>query len=125
VTGRTLAHWFGTGPDVLPCTGSAGATVNATGGLCAYGPETVNTFGTARVGTERAPGYRIVDASAFKQFRTYKEQYIQFRVDGFNVGNIASYAAPGATITTASTWGQITSTLSPARQLQYSLKYEF
>jgi Carboxypeptidase regulatory-like domain/TonB dependent receptor len=125
VTGRTLAHWFGSGPDVLPCTGSAGATVNATGGLCAYGPETVNTFGTARVGTERAPGYRIVDASAFKQFRTYKEQYIQFRVDGFNVGNIASYAAPGATITTASTWGQITSTLSPARQLQYSLKYEF
>jgi len=125
VTGRTLAHWFGTGADALPCTGSAGVTTNANNAPCAYGPETVNTFGTARVGTERAPGYRIVDTSAFKQFRTYKEQYIQFRLDAFNAGNIASYAAPGNTVTTASTWGQITSTLSPARQLQYSLKYEF
>jgi hypothetical protein len=61
----------------------------------------------------------------FKQFRTIKEQSIQVRIDAFNVGNIASYAAPGATATTLATFGQITSTLSPARQLQYSLKYEF
>ena len=125
VTGRTLAHWFGTGSDVLPCTGSTGNQTNANGVQCAYGPETAGAFGTARVGTERAPGYRIVDTSAFKQFRTYENQYIQFRVDAFNVGNIASYSAPGSTATTPSTFGQITSTLSPARQLQYSLKYEF
>ena len=61
----------------------------------------------------------------FKQFRTYKEQFIQFRVDAFNVGNIASYSAPVRRLQRLSTFGQITSTLSPARQLQYSLKYAF
>ncbi len=118
VTGRTLQHWFGTGPTATPCTG-------ASNGTCAYGPELINTFGTARVGTERAPGYRIVDMSAFKEFRTYKEQTILFRADAFNAGNIASYSAPGAAVTTPSTFGQITSTLSPARQFQFSLKYKF
>jgi hypothetical protein len=67
----------------------------------------------------------VIDTSAFKQFHTYKDQYIQFRADAFNVGNIASYSAPAATATTTSTFGQITSTLSPARQIQMSLKYAF
>ncbi|HEY5331797.1 MAG TPA: TonB-dependent receptor [Acidobacteriaceae bacterium] len=123
ITGRSLAHWFGTSNDAIPCP--AGAKVHADATPCAYGPELLNSFGTAHVGTERAPGYRIVDTSAFKQLHTYKEQYLQFRADAFNVGNIASYAAPAATATTTSTFGQITSTLSPARQIQMSLKYEF
>ncbi|QMV18443.1 TonB-dependent receptor [Granulicella sp. 5B5] len=130
IVNRSLAHWFGTGPDVLPCLAttapaSGGPPVNTNGAPCAYGAELTASFGTAHVGTERAPGYRVVDSSMFKQFRTYKEQFIQIRIDAFNVGNIASYAAPGSTATTTSTFGQITSTLSPARQLQYSLKYEF
>jgi hypothetical protein len=123
IKNRSLAHWFGTDPSATPCSGP-----NVVAGVlqaCAYGSELPNSFGTARVGTERAPGYRVVDTSAFKQFRTYKEQYVQFRVDAFNVGNIASYSAPGSTASTPATFGQITSTLSPARQLQYSLKYAF
>jgi hypothetical protein len=123
VKNRTLAHWFGTDPSATPCAGS-----NVVAGVmqpCAYGGELPDSFGTAAVGTERAPGYRVVDTSAFKQFHTFKEQYIQYRVDAFNVGNIASYSAPASTATTTATFGQITSTLSPARQLQMSLKYEF
>jgi len=118
VMNRSLLHWFGTGPSAAPCA-------SADNGTCAYGAELPNSFGTAHVGTERSPGYRVVDSSMFKQFRTYKEQFIQVRIDAFNVGNIASYSAPGSTASTLSTFGQITSTLSPARQLQYSLKYEF
>ena len=118
VKGRTLAHWFGTDPSATPCSA-------ADNGTCAYGAELPNSFGTAHVGTEQAPGFRLVDASMFKQFRTYNEQFIQIRIDAFNVGNIASYSAPGSTASTLATFGQITSTLSPARQLQYSLKYAF
>ncbi len=130
VVNRSLLHWFGTGLDALPCTATTppaggGPPLNANGVPCAYGPELTGGFGTAHVGTERAPGYRQVDASAFKQFHTYKEQYLQFRADAFNVGNISSYAAPGATATTTATFGQITSNLSPPRQIQMSLKYEF
>jgi hypothetical protein len=129
IVNRSLAHWFGTDPSATPCTGP-----NVILGVlqpCAYGAELgptyglANSFGTARVGTERAPGYRVVDSSMFKQFRTYKEQFIQVRIDAFNVGNIASYSYPGSTASTPSTFGQITSTQSPARQLQYSLKYAF
>jgi len=125
ITGRSLSHWFGTSTDAVPCAINATVHTDPNHTPCAYGPESTNSFGTAHVGTERAPGYRIVDTSAFKQFHTYKEQYLQFRADAFNVGNIASYSAPAATITTPSTFGQITSTLSPARQIQMSLKYAF
>jgi hypothetical protein len=118
IVNRSLLHWFGTDPSATPCAA-------ADNGTCAYGAELPNTFGTAHVGTERSPNYRVVDTSMFKQFQTYKEQFIQIRIDAFNVGNIASYAAPGSTASTLATFGQITSTLSPARQLQYSLKYEF
>jgi hypothetical protein len=118
VKNRSVANWFGSDASAKPCTAGDNGT-------CAYGPELPNSFGTARVGTERAPGYRIVDTSVFKQFRTYKEQYIQFRADAFNVGNIVSYAAPASTATTTATFGQITSSLSPARQIQLSLKYAF
>ena len=130
IVNRSLAHWFGTGLDALPCQATTapaggGAPLNTNGVPCAYGSELTNSFGTANVGTERAPGFRDVDASAFKQFHTYKEQFVQFRADAFNVGNISSYAAPAATATTTATFGQITSNLSPPRQIQLSLKYEF
>ena len=117
VIGRSLTNWFGTDPSAKPCTG-------AFNGICAYGPELTNTFGTSRVNTERSPGYRIIDMSIFKEFRTYREQTLIFRADAFNAFNLASYAAPGNSVST-STFGLITSTLSPARQFQFALKYRF
>lgn len=117
IVNRSLNHWFGTDPSASPCSG-------AFNGTCAYGAELPNTFGTTRVGTERAPGYRIVDMSVFKEFATYKEQSLTFRADAFNAFNLASYAAPGNSAS-STTFGLITSTLSPARQFQFSLKYRF
>lgn len=117
VKNRSLAHWFGTDPSASPCGG-------AFNGTCAYGPELANSFGTAHVNTERAPGYRIIDMSVFKEFSIYREQVILFRADAFNAFNIASYAAPNASIVSSS-FGLIASTLSPARQFQFSAKYRF
>ncbi len=125
---RSIRHWFGTDPSANPCTG-------ADNGICAYGAEQVGQFGTAHVNTERAPGYRVIDLSLFKSLLTTESQTFTFRADAFNVGNIASYAAP-AYVSTASgvsptNWpnnsleGRITSTLSPARQLQLSVIYRF
>jgi hypothetical protein len=122
VRNRSLLHWFGTDPSAVPCTGAQ--VVNGVRQPCAYGPDLTNTFGTARVNTERAPGYRIIDMSLFKEFRTYKEQVILFRVDAFNAFNIVSYAEPAASVS-STTFGQITASLSPARQFQFSAKYRF
>lgn len=117
IVNRSLVHWFGTDPSAIPCSG-------AFNGTCAYGPELVNTFGTAHVNTERAPGYRMIDMSVFKEFRTFREQVILFRADAFNAFNIASYSAPNNSASSTS-FGLIASTLSPARQFQFSAKYRF
>jgi hypothetical protein len=117
IVNRSLTNWFGTDPSAKPCTG-------VFNGTCAYGPELTNTFGTAHINTERAPGYRIIDMSVFKEFTTFREQVIVFRADAFNAFNIASYSAPNNSIT-SSTFGLISGTLSPARQFQFSAKYRF
>ncbi len=129
VVNQSVQHWFGTDLSANPCTGPDN-------GVCAYGNEQTGQFGSARVDNgPRAPGYRIVDLSLFKTFPIVESQNLTFRVDTFNVGNIASYAAPAfvsaANGVSAANWpnnsveGQITSTLSPARQLQLSLLYRF
>lgn len=129
---RSVRHWFGTDPSSNPCSG-------ADDGICAFGSEQTGQFGSARPNDgPRAPGYRIIDMSFFKSFRTVEDQNLTFRVDAFNAFNMASYAAPayvsaanGINPTTfagdpdKSHEGQITSTLSPARQFQLSLIYKF
>jgi hypothetical protein len=119
VVNRNINHWFGTDPSAQPCT-----QFGVDNGLCAYGFPAANTFGSARVGTERIPGYLEVDASLFKQFHIVGEQLAGFRVDAFNVFNISSYGAPDPNLQD-STFGQITSVNSPPRSLQLSLDYEF
>lgn len=81
---RTTQHWFGTDPSANPCT------TGTDNGICAYGVETPGQFGTAKVNTERAPGYRLIDMSVFKAFQTFRQQQLEFRVDAFNTFNMAS-----------------------------------
>jgi hypothetical protein len=76
------------------------------------------------------PGFQRLDASVFKHFLTYREQYLELRVDAFNVANIPSYGIPGSTgIGTGG--GLITShrkgqNLTPdSRFFQLSAKYVF
>lgn len=116
---RAIQNWWGTDPSA---ESSAACPAN---GACAYGVAAANTFGTARNSTERAPGYRQVDMSLFKDFHVWKEQHVLgFRADFFNIFNIASYGNPDNTITDTS-FGLINSVRSPARQIQLSLHYMF
>ena len=117
ISHSSVSRWFGTDPSAKPCSG-------AFNGVCAYGPELPGQFGTARVGTQRAPGYRQVDLSAFKAFKVHESQQVQFRADMFNAFNLASYNNPDNYILDT-TFGQITSTRSPQRQAQFSVDYQF
>jgi hypothetical protein len=125
VVSRSVHHWFGTDPSATPCQG-------AFNGVCAYGAELPNTFGTSANGTERGPRYEQVDLSFFKTFYITREgQSLDFRADFFNAFNIASYADPDRLVsdpvTTSGTsgFGSITSTRSPQRQIQFSAHYRF
>jgi hypothetical protein len=119
---QSINHWFGTDPSATPCT-----TPGVDNGHCAFGVPAPNAFGSSRNGAVRAPDYKNVDLSAFKEFQTYKEQTIGFRFDAFNAFNIVSYGNPDTNITD-STFGQIAQLgqiRSTERHLQFSLRYTF
>lgn len=106
VVNRSVRNWFGS--DITK----------------AYAPTTGEEFGTASVGSERAPGYRAVDLAVGKSFRTFHDQNIEYRADFFNAFNIASYGNPDNGISDSNV-GQITDTRSIPRQIQMSLHYNF
>ena len=68
--------------------------------------------------------------SLFKSFPTWREQYLQFRADGFNVLNHPTLGNPSSTNNNAN-GGNITgpkffqSNTPDARFFQLSLKYAF
>ena len=119
IRNRSLNNWWGTDASVTSCT-----TPGVDDGVCAYGNEGNFQFGTAKNSTERAPGYRQVDMSLFKDFHVWEQHVLGFRADFFNIFNIASYGYPDNNITHSS-FGQITSVRSPPRQIQLSLHYAF
>jgi hypothetical protein len=59
------------------------------------------------------PGIQRLDMSVFKHFKTYETQYLEFRVDGFNVLNTPIYANPST-----ANIGQSGGLITGARQLQ-------
>jgi len=120
IVGRNINNWWGTDPSAQPCVAGQGEN----NGICAYGTPAANTFGSARVGTERAPGYTQVDSSMFKDFHITERQAVGFRADFFNLFNIASYGNPDSGVTD-STFGQISSVRSNSRVIQFGAHYTF
>jgi hypothetical protein len=126
VVNRSITNWFGTDPSATPCT-----TPGVDNGVCAYGQPAIGTFGTARVGSERAPGFQTFGASVTKDFTVWHEHQINFRADADNVFNHASWGNPGNNITnlTASGFGNINNQGTPIRSnprtMQLSMRYHF
>ena len=106
ITGRTLNQYFGTTAQ------------------SSFTQQPQDAFGNVRPFSLRGPGYEQIDMSLQKSFALFHENAFDFRVDGFNLFNIASYATPDSGVTD-SNFGQITNTSSTERHLQLSLKYKF
>jgi hypothetical protein len=122
VVNRSVFQWFGTDPSAQPCL-----TPGVDNGLCAFGLPATNSFGTARNGSLRGPAYRNFDLAAFKDFRIYRENMLEFHFDAFNAFNNVSYGDPDTGITDTS-FGQIAqqnAIRSQERRLQFSAKYRF
>jgi hypothetical protein len=70
------------------------------------------------------PGYKDFDFSVFKSFKVTERSHAEFRAEAFNLTNTPSFNLPTDTDYKDETnFGQITSTRSTARQLQFALKY--
>ena len=116
----SVTDWFGTDPSAIPCAS------NTDNGTCAYSAESSAAFGTASNGSERGPGFRNIDISAFKAFHFTESQSLEFRADGYNAFNFANYGNPDTTVTDAN-FGQISGTRNGNGQriMQFGLNYHF
>jgi len=106
LSNRTAAEWFNTAAF------SQNAAVNG-----------ISIDGNSGRNMLRGPTFKDVDLAISRDF-VFKERVdLQFRADAYNVFNIVSLNAPGATVGSA-TFGVITSA-SAMRQLQLGLKLSF
>ena len=138
---RNRTHWYNPcaftdplpGNLICPVGSPVGTVVS--GVACQYAaPVTDRATVLALLGGRslvvRGPGYWRTDMSLFKNFTTFREEYLQFRVDGFNLLNHPTWGNP-STSNTSATGGLITGTKSfqsntpDARFLQLSAKYVF
>jgi hypothetical protein len=83
-----------------------------------------NTYGNSGRGILISPGQVNFDVSFVKNNRIHERYNVQFRLDTFNLTNTPFFGFPNASIGSP-TVGQITSTNSDNRDLQFALKFEF
>ena len=137
---RTKTNWYNPCAFANPLPGNLIAPVGTTptgpgGNGYLYAAPVTGTanaiaFLGGRSNTLYGPGYYGVNMSLFKNFVTWREQYLQFRADAFNLLNHPTLANPSNTSNNTS-GGQITgpkffqNNTPDARFLQLSLKYVF
>jgi hypothetical protein len=99
---RTVQRWFNTGAYVMQPAG---------------------TWGNVGRNTVTGPGITSVDASLIRNFRIGQDT-LQFRLEAFNALNHPVWGDPN-TVLTNPTYGQITTTRRPMREIQVGLKFVF
>jgi hypothetical protein len=138
---KTKANWYNPcafanplpGDLICPLNTPAGTSVN--GVVCTI-PSPVTSEAEAlaflggRSNTVYGPGYYGLNMSLFKDFATFRKQYLSFRVDAFNLLNHPTLGNPSNT-NNSSNGGQITgpkffqNNTPDSRFLQLSVKYVF
>jgi hypothetical protein len=124
---RTKANWFNPCAFRNPLPGNLIGTAGYPSIITDQ--QTALAFLGGRSNNVYGPGYYQVNMSLFKNFPTWREQYLQFRADGFNVLNHPTLSNPnnginnnGGNITGPKTFQSNT---PDARFFQLSLKYAF
>ncbi len=125
---RTKANWYNPCAFANPLNGNLIGTPGYPSVIT--DKQTAIAFLGGRSNNVYGPGYYQVNMSLFKNFPTWREQYLQFRADGFNVLNHPTLGNPSTTNDNTN-GGNITGTkffqsnTPDARFFQLSLKYAF
>ena len=93
-----------------------------------FQPARIGYFGTVGRGTVRSPGLATVDLSIFKNLEVGVGR-LQFRLETFNLFNRANFGTPDMVAFIDErpnpTAGRITTTRTPARQMQLGMRWVF
>ncbi|MDQ3653375.1 MAG: TonB-dependent receptor [Acidobacteriota bacterium] len=103
---RTIDRWFNT---------AAFSPTDPTQGL---------VFGNSGVGIMRGPGLINFDFTLAKNIRVSESKYFQFRTELFNAFNRANLGVPNLDIASPA-FGTIRTTATPARIIQFGLKFYY
>jgi hypothetical protein len=122
---KTRANWYN------PCafTDPAQGTAIPVGTFLTDLPDAIKYSGS-KSNQLHGPGWERVNMSAFKNFKTWREQYVQLRADAFNLFNTPSWGNP-STSDMSPNAGQITNAQGfqnytpDARFFQFAGKYVF
>jgi hypothetical protein len=124
VPGATLGNGRNTRPNVGPDLKISDQTANRWFNASALTAPPQYTFGNSGVSILDGPGIHLWDTSLSKNFYFQETKYLQFRWEMFNAPNHVNLAQPGTTINQAAT-ARILSTSTPARSMQFALKFVF
>ena len=109
-----------------------GDPVNYIKTQCLAFPNPANRYGNLKRNSLIGPGLLSLDSSLFKNTYVTERLNVQFRVEAFNVINHTNFAPPIAnnvvfddTGKAVAGAGQINSTQTPAREIQFGLKFIF
>ena len=83
-----------------------------------------HSVGNEKRGVIEGPGFNHLDVGLFRNFKIYEGLVFQLRGEAYNALNHTNWQAVGTTATTASSFGQVTSTRDP-RILQVAGKITF
>ncbi|HXJ44201.1 MAG TPA: hypothetical protein VNH18_33245, partial [Bryobacteraceae bacterium] len=112
------------GNPYLSSDRSRGEVINQSFNTAAFTLNAPGTFGTSPRNVLRGPRFFNTDLSLQKSFRLGEERRVQFRGDFFNLFNNVHLNAPGANVSSASTFGKITSAGDP-RIIQLAVRLQF
>src|SRR5262249_20752554 len=85
----------------------------------------VTGYGNTPRNAFRGPFQQNWDLGLAKHFHFLERHSLDFRVDAFNVLNHASFRQPSFVSIGTTTFGQINSTVNPARLIQLGAQYSF
>jgi hypothetical protein len=92
---------------------------------CSFVAPPTGTYGTYGRNVLHAQDYWNADTSLSRKFPLHEGKSFNVKLDAFNTFNHPVLSTPGATVTTASSFGVISGTSSSSRTLQFSGKLVF
>ena len=108
ISNPTIAHYFNTSAFVAPPALGDGTW-----------------FGDAPRNFMTGPGFWNTDLAVAKVFPIRESIHMEFRTEFFNIFNHPNFSNPGSAVSSASSFGVISNTVSSPRILQLALKLRF
>jgi len=113
-----------TRPDLIGDPRPGSPTTSAWFDKKAFAAPKPFTFGSAGRNQLRTDGYQNFDLSLFREDKLTERLKMQFRAEFFNAFNNVTFGVPQVTFTNPR-FGEVSGTISNARQIQLGLKLLF